>query len=65
MADRYFGVEFGDEVPSLVLEGASSTAAKDVEVRITYDASNASKTNVLKALEVISMAITQDTFPPV
>jgi hypothetical protein len=63
MADRYFGCEFGDDKVA-VLEGAASTAAKDVEVRITYDATNNSKQAVLHALSVIRQRIIEDTWPP-
>ena len=65
MADRFFGIEFGEMDAANVLEGGSSTAAKDVEVRITYDAANNSRTAALAALEVIKRYIMQDTWPPV
>ncbi len=63
MADRYYGAEFGDTKVA-VLEGGSSTAAKDVEVRITYDAANNSKSAALRALEVIRQRIIEDAWPP-
>jgi hypothetical protein len=64
MADRFYGCEFGDD-KTKVLEGATSTAAKDVEVRITYDATNNSKHATLRALEMIRQRIVEDTWPPV
>lgn len=68
MADRFYGCEFGTNgpgnVPS-VTEGVASTAGLDVEVRVTYDATNNSKLATLLALEAITAAIAQDTWPPV
>jgi hypothetical protein len=64
MADRFYGVEFGGDKVS-VLEGGTSTAARDVEVRITYDAANNSKQATLIALRQIVARIKQDTWPPV
>ena len=63
MADRYYGMEFGGDKVS-VLEGATSTAAKDVEIRITYDATANSKMEVLKCLEILEARIIEDTWPP-
>jgi hypothetical protein len=64
MADRYYGIEFGASHET-VTEGAASTASLDVEVRVTYDATNNTKKAVLDALEEIKTAIYQDTWPPV
>jgi hypothetical protein len=64
MADRYYGCEFGDDKLKVV-EGGSSTAAKDVEIRITYDAANNSKQATIRAIEVIRQRIIEDTWPPV
>ena len=63
MADRYFGIEFGGDKVS-VLEGATSTAAKDVEIRITYDATANSKQAALMAIDAIKMRITEANWPP-
>lgn len=63
MADRYYGVEFGQDKVAVV-EGGTSTAAKDVEVRITYDATANSKLAALVALEHIRSRIQEDTWPP-
>ena len=63
MADRFYGCEVGDDVTDVV-EGGSSTAAKDVEVRITYDATNNGKLEALKCLELIRQRIAADTWPP-
>lgn len=63
MADRYYGVEFGGDKVS-VLEGGSSTAARDVEIRVTYDATANSKMELLKAIEQIVSRITEDNWPP-
>lgn len=63
MADRYYGVEFGGDKVS-VLEGGTSTAARDVEIRVTYDATANSKMELLKAIEQIVSRITEDNWPP-
>ena len=63
MADRFYGVEFGGDKVS-VLEGGTSTAARDVEVRVTYDATANSKMELLKAIEQIVSRITEDNWPP-
>lgn len=63
MADKYYGVEIGGDKVS-VLKGNASTAAKDVEVRITYDATASNKFGVLKCLEQIAARILEDTWPP-
>lgn len=63
MADRFYAVEFGGDKVSVV-ETGTSTAAKDVEVRITYDATANSKQAALMALDTIKMRITEDDWPP-
>ena len=63
MADRFWSVEFGGDKVS-VAETGSTTAAADVEVRITYDATNNSKQAALRALETLAARITEDTWPP-
>lgn len=63
MADRYYGIEFGED-KTKVVEGGTSTAAKDVEVRITYDATANSKHAALIALEHLANKIQEDTWPP-
>ncbi len=63
MADRFYGVEFGQDKVAVV-EGGASTAAKDVEVRITYDAAANSKHAALVALEHIRARIIEDSWPP-
>lgn len=64
MADRFLGVEFGADLSVVVTEGSSSTAARDVEVRITTGAAGASKLAVLNALDVIRARIEATTWPP-
>lgn len=63
MADRFYSCEFGASKTD-VAETASSTAAADVEVRITHDASANSKLNALLALDAIRQRILEDTWPP-
>lgn len=63
MADRFYSVEFGGDKVS-VAETGSTTAAADVEVRITYDATNNGKQAALVALDNIRARIIEDTWPP-
>jgi len=63
MADRFYGIDRGEQGVRNVTEGSSSTATTDVEVRVDL-AANMSKMEVLLALEAIKEAITQDTWPP-
>jgi hypothetical protein len=63
VADRFWSVEFGGDKVS-VAETGSTTAAADVEVRITYDATNNSKQAALRALATLAARITEDTWPP-
>lgn len=63
MADRFYAVEFGGDKVSAV-ETGTSTAAKDVEIRITYDATANSKQAALKAVDVLKARILEDTWPP-
>lgn len=64
MADRFFSIEFGGDKVS-VAETATSTAAADVEIRVTYDAPNNSKKALIKALDNLYARIVQDIWPPV
>lgn len=63
MADRFYSCEFGQDKVA-VAETGSTTAAADVEVRVTYDATNHSKNALLQALKVIRQRIIEDTWPP-
>lgn len=65
MANRFYSVKFGAKVKGSITESATTTAGDDVELRITYDATNNSKTAVLLAIEAIEAAITEETWPPV
>ncbi len=62
MADRFYGIDRGEQGVRNVTEGATSTATTDVEVRV--DLIGMSKLEVLLALDTIKEAITQDTWPP-
>lgn len=64
MADRFYSCEFGTRMKSGVTETGTTTAAADVEVRITYDATGNSKTAALLAIEAIEQKILEDTWPP-
>jgi hypothetical protein len=63
MADRFYGIDRGEQGKGEVTEGSSSTATTDVEVRIDL-AANMEKQEVLNALDVIKQAIFEDTWPP-
>lgn len=63
MADRFYSVEFGGDLVS-VAETGSTTAAADVEIRITYDATNNNKSAAIAAIDLIRMRILADTWPP-
>lgn len=65
MADRFYSGEFGATMKTEITETGTTTAAADVELRVTYDASNASKQGLIMALEAIMQKIVEDTFPPV
>jgi hypothetical protein len=63
MADRFYGIDRGEQGVRNVTEGSSSTATTDVEVRVDL-AANMSKQEVLLAIDVLKEAIFQDTWPP-
>jgi hypothetical protein len=63
MANRYYGIDRGEQGVRNVTEGAASTATTDVEVRVDL-AANMSKMEVLLAIDTLKDAITQDTWPP-
>lgn len=63
MAERFYGIDRGEQGVRNVTEGNSSTATTDVEVRVDL-AANMQKMEVLLALDTIKEAITQDTWPP-
>lgn len=64
MADRWYNVPLGGDLPENVAEGAADTA-QFTAVRVTYDASGSSKEQVVKALQAVTGYILQDTWPPV
>lgn len=64
MTDRYYSVALGGDLPQDVTEGAAATPAAFADVRITYDATGASKEQVLKALEAVKGYVLQDNWPP-
>lgn len=63
MADRFYGIDRGEQGVRNVTEGGSSTATTDVEVRVDL-APGMSKQEVLLAIDVLKEAIFQDTWPP-
>lgn len=65
MADRYYAVALGGDLPENVTEGAAATPSAFVDVRLTYDATGASKEQAVKALNAVIGYILQDNYPPV
>lgn len=65
MANRFYAVELGGDLPQNVTEGAAANATSLVDVRITYDAAGANKLEVVKALNAVAAYILEDSFPPV
>lgn len=63
MADRFYRGEFGATKADIVEAGTTSAAA-DVELRITYDADNNGKMAALMTLEAIKQRIIEETWPP-
>ena len=63
MAERFYGIDRGEQGVRNVTEGSGSTATTDVEVRVDL-AANMQKMEVLLALDTIKEAILQDTWPP-
>lgn len=63
MAERFYGLDRGEQGIGEVTEGSATTATTDVEVRIDLAASM-EKQEVLNALDVIKARIFEDTWPP-
>lgn len=66
MAERFYGLDRGENGTGQVTEGAASTATTDVEVRIDLAAFSGAggRSEVLILLDVIKQAILEDTWPP-
>lgn len=64
MADRFYSCEFGTTMKSGVTEAGSTTASADVELRVTYDATNNRKNALLMAVDAIKQKVLEDTWPP-
>lgn len=64
MADRFIGCEVGTGLGTAMTEGAASTAALDVELRITTDAAGMTKQGALDALQLIKNRLIAQTWPP-
>ena len=63
MAERFYGIDRGEQEKRNVTEGAGSTATLDVEIRVDL-AAGMSKQEVLLAIDTIKQAIFEDTWPP-
>lgn len=64
MADRYYSASVGASMPANVTEGAAATPGAFVDLRITYDATQASRQAAINAVQAILGAIVQDSWPP-
>lgn len=64
MADRWYNVPLGGDLPENVAEGASDTS-QYTAVRVTYDATGNNKLELVKALNAVIGYVLQDTWPPV
>lgn len=64
MADRYYSASVGASMPSEVTEGAAATPGAFVDVRITYDATQASRQAAIDAVNAVLGALIQDSWPP-
>lgn len=62
MAQRYYGLDQG-ETQKDVTEGNATSATTDVEIRIDL-APGMEQVEVLRLIEEIKNAITQDIWPP-
>jgi len=66
MTDRYLTITTpAKKLQADVSSGASATPANWFDLRVTYDATGASKQAVLDALEALEYYIVNDAWPPV
>ena len=66
MADRYYTLTTpAKKRQADVVKGASATPANFIDLRVTYNATGASKQAVLDALEAFEYYIVNDAWPPV
>lgn len=63
MADRFFGVDVGARTETVVTEGAASTPARHVEIRITTDAAQMSKIEALNKIDLLRARVAAQTWP--
>lgn len=64
MADRFYYGEFGATMKTEITEAGTDDAAKDVSLRVTYDATANSKQATLNAIDAIRQRIVEETWPP-
>jgi hypothetical protein len=62
LADHFYGVNLGDEMPAEVSVGTSTTS-KTFELRITDGVTGTSKTEVIKALDTLKAYIATHDAP--
>jgi len=62
MAAHYYGVNLGDEMPSEVTVGTSTTS-KTVELVITDAVAGTTKLAVIKAIDTLKAYLTRDSAP--
>ena len=63
MAERFYGIDRGEQGVRNITEGNATTATTDVELRVDL-AANMQKDEVLFAIDTIKQAIIQDIWPP-
>lgn len=63
MADRFYGLDRGEQLVEQVTEGAASTPSTDVEIRINLDA-GLSRLETLLLIDIIKYAILRGNWPP-
>lgn len=64
MADRYYRLNLGQKLQSDVIKSAAATPGAFVDVRVTFDAPFANKTEIFNALRAIENFIEKDNWPP-
>ena len=64
MADRYYRVSLGGDLAQDVIKSSGATPAAFVDVRVTIDATGASKMETVKALQAVEAFVLQDNWPP-
>lgn len=62
MADHFYGVNLGDEMPAEVSTGTSTTSKK-IELRIEDGVTGVNKLAVIKAIDTLKAYLVRDNAP--